>query len=130
MVPFVGGRSTVWSAWCPKPTLEEMEGWPKETYDAAVKQMDEACKLLNVQSASEIDGHRQEHDLRLCNKIRPVYSTLQVSASFAVPVVTCANDSLAQSCALRKSLSHLRQPCKLLTVDLSASSLNTADRPP
>lgn len=77
MVPFLGGRSTVWSAWCPKPSCDEMKGWPKETIDAAMKQMKAACKLLNVQSASEIDKNRSVEDISLCNKIsRPVYSTL------------------------------------------------------
>ena len=26
MVPFFGGRSTLWSAWCPRPTDDEMQG--------------------------------------------------------------------------------------------------------
>lgn len=62
-----------------------MKGWPKETIDAAMKQMKAACKLLNVQSASEIDKNRSVEDISLCNKIsRPVYSTLHVSAAYVV----------------------------------------------
>ena len=30
MGPFFGGRSTLWSTWCPRPTEEEMAGWPRE----------------------------------------------------------------------------------------------------
>lgn len=83
MVPFFGGRSTVWSAWCPVPSHEVMEDWPEETIKAANDQMDAAIKLLNVQSASEIDSRRSAEDLGVCKKIRPVYSTLQVGAPYA-----------------------------------------------
>lgn len=86
MVPFFGGRSTVWSAWCPVPTRDEMEGWPDVTYEAAMQQMGAAIDLLNVQSASEIDANRSKEDLIACNSIRPVYSTLlQVGAPITVP---------------------------------------------
>lgn len=82
MIPFLGGRSTVWSAWCPEPSRDEMMGWPEQTIEAATKQMKGACKLLNVQSLSEIDKDRSVEHLSLCSKIsRPIYSTLQGSAA-------------------------------------------------
>ncbi|NEP50012.1 MAG: hypothetical protein F6K65_14810 [Moorea sp. SIO3C2] len=35
IIPFFGGGSTLWSAWCPEPTTEEMNGWPQATIKAA-----------------------------------------------------------------------------------------------
>ena len=84
MVPFLGGRSTVWSAWCPVPNREEMEGWPDETIKAAEDQMLKASELLNVQSVSDVDSNRTAEVLRLCNITSPVYGTLQVGAPHAV----------------------------------------------
>lgn len=55
MVPFFGGRSTLWSAWCPRPTPEEMEGWPKPVIATANKYFPHAEKLLNVIPADQID---------------------------------------------------------------------------
>eukprot|EP00904_Undaria_pinnatifida_P008567 jgi/Undpi1/4840/HiC_scaffold_19.g08193.m1 len=77
MVPFLGGRSTVWSAWCPVPNREEMKGWPDETIKAAEDQMLKASELLNVQSVSDVDSNRTAEVLRLCNITSPVYGTLQ-----------------------------------------------------
>jgi choline dehydrogenase-like flavoprotein len=61
MVPFFGGRSTLWSAWCPEPSDEEMVGWPEVTIQAVRKNFNSAKKLLNVVSANNIQ------DLRLDN---------------------------------------------------------------
>lgn len=55
MVPFFGGRSTLWSAWCPRPTVEEMVGWPSETITRAHEYFASAEQLLNVVSASDLD---------------------------------------------------------------------------
>ena len=54
MSPFFGGRSTLWSAWCPVPTDEEMDGWPKETIQAARDNFERAKELLRVQPADQI----------------------------------------------------------------------------
>ena len=35
MVPFFGGRSILWSSWCPRPTKEEFIGWPGEVIRSA-----------------------------------------------------------------------------------------------
>jgi choline dehydrogenase-like flavoprotein len=73
MVPFFGGRSTLWSAWCPRPTREEMEGWPEEVINAANEYFPSAERLLNVVSASEIDKGTTAPP----PGVRPVYGVLQ-----------------------------------------------------
>jgi hypothetical protein len=73
MVPFFGGRSTLWSAWCPRPTREEMEGWPEAVIDTANEYFPFAEKLLNVVSASEIDKGSTAPP----PGVRPIYGILQ-----------------------------------------------------
>ncbi len=55
MVPFFGGRSTLWSAWCPVPTHEEMHEWPDETIEATHRYIPSAEELLHVEKADKID---------------------------------------------------------------------------
>jgi choline dehydrogenase-like flavoprotein len=74
MVPFFGGRSTLWSAWCPRPTPEEMAGWPPEVIEVANHYFPSAERLLNVMSANDIDPGESE-DAR--PRWRPVYGVLQ-----------------------------------------------------
>ena len=69
MAPFFGGRSTLWSAWCPTPTRDEMQGWPEKTIKAAQSQFGSALKLLGVKRADQIDQETTGG--------RPVYGTLQ-----------------------------------------------------
>lgn len=73
MVPFVGGRSTLWSAWCPRPTREEMEGWPEPVIAAAHKYFPDAEALLNVIPADEIDKGPSAPP----PGVRPIYGILQ-----------------------------------------------------
>ena len=54
-VPYFGGRSTLWSSWCPRPTREEMSGWPEEVVDTAFEYFESAEKLLEVKSADDIE---------------------------------------------------------------------------
>ncbi|RSK43176.1 GMC oxidoreductase [Hymenobacter rigui] len=77
MVPFFGGRSIMWSAWCPRPTLEEMQYWPEHTVAAARAHFASAEKLLNVIPADEIDQNLSPKLLQLVAQQRPVYSVLQ-----------------------------------------------------
>ena len=72
-VPYFGGRSTLWSAWCPRPTREEMQGWPEHTVDAAHKYFESAERLLNVTSADDIaiPGHKRDKNHP------PVYGQMQ-----------------------------------------------------
>lgn len=77
MIPFFGGRSIMWSAWCPRPTIEEMEYWPKETIRAAHAHFESAERLLNVVPADEIDKDLHPETLRLVAKQRPIYGLMQ-----------------------------------------------------
>lgn len=73
MVPFVGGRSIMWSAWCPRPTEAEMAGWPRPVIDVAHEYFDSAERLLNVVSADDIDSGPTAPPLGY----RPVFGVLQ-----------------------------------------------------
>lgn len=79
MVPFFGGRSTLWSAWCPRPTRREMAGWPEETIEKAIEYFEPAERLLHVQPADEVDGPRLETAgmREMVTRQRPVYGRLQ-----------------------------------------------------
>ncbi len=77
MVPFFGGRSTLWSAWCPRPSAMEMDGWPAETMQAARENFAAAEKLLRVKPADQIDSGKDAAQRRLIAGRRPVYGELQ-----------------------------------------------------
>ncbi|MCB4799214.1 GMC oxidoreductase [Neotamlana laminarinivorans] len=68
MVPFFGGRSTLWSGWCPRPTEEEMINWPKEVINVLQTYFKDAETLLNVIPANQIKSTSNN---------RPIYATLQ-----------------------------------------------------
>lgn len=68
MVPFFGGRSTLWSGWCPRPTRDEMENWPEELIETLEKYFPEAEQLLNVIPADQI---------RVVRPDKPVYGLMQ-----------------------------------------------------
>lgn len=55
--PFFGGRSTFWSAWCPRPTPELMRGFPNAMLNTAAEEQfwSDAEKLLHVTAADELD---------------------------------------------------------------------------
>ena len=74
MVPFFGGRSTLWSSWCPRPNEKEFFGWPEAVIKSANDYYDKAEKLLNV---VEIGSCDQQDGLHLPNNsLRPIYDTL------------------------------------------------------
>lgn len=77
MIPFFGGRSIMWSAWCPRPTHEEMQFWPKEIIDAANAHFESAEKLLNVIPADKIDSDKSTELLKYITTQRPVYGIMQ-----------------------------------------------------
>ncbi len=77
MVPFFGGRSTLWSAWCPRPTTAEMAGWPPETIEVAHQYFEAAEKLLHVQGADQVDAGKDDTTLQFICQNRPVYGALQ-----------------------------------------------------
>ena len=73
-VPYFGGRSIMWSAWCPEPSNDEMPGWPKEVMDTIHNKFDDAKKLLNVVSTADIGI--KENRLPIATN-QPVYGVLQ-----------------------------------------------------
>ncbi|MDR5865357.1 GMC oxidoreductase [Halomonas koreensis] len=77
MVPFFGGRSTLWSAWCPRPNGDELAGWPTATIEAAHRNFATAEALLRVQDADRIDLERSKEERRVIGMGRPVYGPLQ-----------------------------------------------------
>jgi len=81
MGPFFGGRSTLWSAWCPRPKqnekYDEMAGWPQQTIDAAERNFESAEKLLHVQKTDKVDESKGSDLLKLLCRKRPVYGLLQ-----------------------------------------------------
>lgn len=77
MVPFFGGRSIMWSAWCPRPTQKEMEYWPQEAIEAAKAHFESAERLLNVVPADEIDKDLSPDILKHISLQRPVYGVMQ-----------------------------------------------------
>jgi len=77
MVPFFGGRSILWSAWCPRPLEDEMREWCPDVVAAAHRNFDKAEALLNVVPADKIDSDLDPGALAAAAKRRPIYSTLQ-----------------------------------------------------
>jgi choline dehydrogenase-like flavoprotein len=77
MVPFFGGRSILWSAWCPRPERDEMRDWPPEVIEAAERHFASAEALLNVVSADRIDDEYSSATLAAISRNRPIYGTLQ-----------------------------------------------------
>ncbi|KAH7282879.1 hypothetical protein KP509_35G051300 [Ceratopteris richardii] len=77
MVPFFGGRSTLWSAWCPRPTTQEMRNWPSAVIETAQKYFPHAEALLNVLSADKIDANLPPAVAAAAALNRPVFGTLQ-----------------------------------------------------
>ncbi|KAK0451987.1 uncharacterized protein EV420DRAFT_1702100 [Desarmillaria tabescens] len=55
--PFFGGRSTFWSAWCPRPTLELMRGFPNTMLETASTEefWTDAEELLHVTPTDKLD---------------------------------------------------------------------------
>lgn len=77
MVPFFGGRSIMWSAWCPRPEESEMRDWPIAVVKAAQDHFGSAEALLNVVPADQIDAGLEGSAVELVEQTRPVYGTLQ-----------------------------------------------------
>ena len=78
MVPFFGGRSIMWSAWCPRPTEEEMKYWPEEIIEAAKAHFQSAEELLNVIPADRVDSDLSPDVLEHVGSQRPVYGLMQI----------------------------------------------------
>ena len=70
MIPFFGGRSVMWSAWCPEPTDKELYGWPDDTKRVIQKNLKDAAELLDVQKVDEVEAD-------LFHSEKPIYGPLQ-----------------------------------------------------
>ncbi|CAH1667283.1 GMC oxidoreductase [Chelatococcus asaccharovorans] len=79
MVPFFGGRSIMWSAWCPDPTQFEytLNGWPRSLIDAFNRNKADAARLMNVVSTEQIDSDLSVEERMAVGQSRPVYGTMQ-----------------------------------------------------
>ena len=55
-IPFLGGRSTYWSGWCPTPSIKELAGWPEDLSITLQKTyFDLATKFLGVIPANNMN---------------------------------------------------------------------------
>ena len=75
LVPFFGGRSLVWSSWCPKPNDEEFFGWPKAVIASAKKYFVASETLMNVVEVGP--GNRPDGVPYVVGSMRPIYDRLQ-----------------------------------------------------
>lgn len=80
MLPFFGGRSTTWSAWCPKPDKEagELDWWNEKIVEKLInkKYLDSAEELLNVISVDKLVGKSAAYD-QLQKKVSDHFKTFQ-----------------------------------------------------
>ena len=60
MINAFGGRSAFWRGWSPKPTREELDGWPESVKDAIDEYFPEAAQLLNVIPANQIGASERK----------------------------------------------------------------------
>ncbi|RYZ44018.1 MAG: GMC family oxidoreductase [Myxococcaceae bacterium] len=77
MVPFVGGRSLLWSCWSPRPLHSELSAWPPETVQAIEDHLEDAERLLNVVFADELDMKMSPATRERLSKHRPIFGVLQ-----------------------------------------------------
>ena len=86
---FFGGRSAFWSSWCPEPTDEEMEDWPKEVMKVVHDYFPAAKKLLNVVPADEIfDNQQQKHTKPIFGKLQESVQNVLKDAPSKIEAVT------------------------------------------
>ena len=72
--PFLGGRSMLWSAWCPEPQDDEMDRWPSAVKESLHKYFESAAKLLHVIPASEIQSEEAQKGV---TENWPIYGPMQ-----------------------------------------------------
>ena len=72
--PFLGGRSMLWSAWCPEPRDDEMDGWPSAVKESLHNYFGRAANLLHVISASDIQTNEARKGV---TENWPIYGPMQ-----------------------------------------------------
>jgi hypothetical protein len=65
-----------WRGWCPKPTREELDGWPESIKDAIEEYFPKAAELLNVVPANEIGASERKCGVEVNNR-RCVFGELK-----------------------------------------------------
>ena len=55
-IPYLGGRSTYWSGWCPEPSEDELADWPVQLKTILPQYCDLARKFLGVIEATEVNN--------------------------------------------------------------------------
>ena len=93
MVPFFGGRSTLWSAWCPRPNEKEFFGWPETVIKSANDYFDKADALLNVVELGACDQPDGLHSFH------PIYESLHCDLCHTINQNLCKVQSLTRSMA-------------------------------
>lgn len=91
-MPFYGGRSTFWSAWCPEPSEEELTGWPENLKRSLRQYFGEATKLLGVTPANKIES--MQSGFRIYD---PTFQEFLEKRSKAIPALRISPGPLAMA---------------------------------
>lgn len=78
---FFGGRSSFWSAWCPKPTREEMAEWPDEVISAVHEYFPRAEELLNVIPSNMISSNEGKRNVIFGELQQKIYDLVKCAPS-------------------------------------------------
>eukprot|EP01084_Bolivina_argentea_P316649 548923_1 len=86
IIPYFGGRSTLWSAWCPEPNNDELSDWPKDTINILQnKYFQTAKQLLNVVNSDQLET-KDNHIYGTLNKV--ILKKLQTDLIQNMPIFT------------------------------------------
>lgn len=87
MLPYFGGRSFLWSAWCPQPEKAQVEKWSPVLFNSLTQKngetsyFDDAIKLLHVHKSNVLPFSKNLKKLGLENNLDqlrlPEYGALQ-----------------------------------------------------
>jgi choline dehydrogenase-like flavoprotein len=84
MVPFFGGRSTLWSAWCPEPLenkeFNELDGWNPVVKADLQKYIPETKTLLAVIPADKIDEKEDASEKKADAELKKPAEKLRLNA--------------------------------------------------
>ena len=88
MSDFFGGRSFLWSSYCPEPTDDEMAGWPKEVIKKVHEYFPAAKKLLNVVPANKIFAGEKDPGKRIFGDLQDTLYESVVAAPEELDAIT------------------------------------------